>query len=140
MRAFLSTDRSVLRRESEGSSEIENQEYEPTEEMESGEEAGVTEEAESTEEKESKEEANSAEQVQPTQTLDDDFFSTEDIDNTLILEETEDANSFFAEMDSSNEKGIYATGTCGEQVTWVFDNGVLTISGEGEITKKLTAP
>ena len=123
------------------SSEIENQEYEPAEEVEPGEEAGATEEmkpgekAESTEETESDEEAKSAEQVEATKTPDEDFFSTEDIDNTLTFEETEDENSFFAEMDSSNEEGIYAAGTCGEQVTWIFDNGVLTISGEGEITK-----
>ena len=71
---------------------------EPTEETES------TEKVNPAKETESKEGVKSAEQVEPTQTPDEDFLSTEDIVDNLISEETEDENSFFAEMDSNNEE------------------------------------
>ena len=71
---------------------------EPTEETES------TEKVNPAKETESKEGVKSAEQVEPTQTPVEDFLSTEDIVDNLTSEETEDENSFFAEMDSNNEE------------------------------------
>lgn len=63
----------------------------------------------------------------------EDIFSDEEITSESI--DPEETDVFFEDGISvqNEDENVVNSGKCGENLTWVYDNGVLTISGKGEM-------
>ena len=97
----------------------------------------VQETTEATEETEAPEETETeTEETEVTEEVTEPEGTTEETAEAEPTEETEEAlpEAGVVEDVAALEAGVVASGTCGENLSWVLDeDGVLTISGEGEM-------